>query len=55
MILQATGIEVIAMPSPELSWTATALTAVQVEIEKAQTRLETALPALRARYDLKTG
>lgn len=50
IILQTTGIEVVVMPSPELGWTATALTAKIV-----QTRLETALPALRAVYDLKSG
>jgi hypothetical protein len=54
IILQATGIEVIVMPSPELGWTATALTAVSPEMEKAQSRLEVALPALRATYDLKS-
>jgi hypothetical protein len=53
IILQTTGVEVVVMPSPELGWAATALTGVQAET--AQIRLETALPALRARYTLKLG
>jgi hypothetical protein len=52
IILQATGIEVVVMPSPELGWTATALPVVSAE--EVQSRLEVALPALRARYDLKS-
>jgi hypothetical protein len=51
IILQATGIEVIVIPSPELGWTI--IVGVEVEIDKVQGRLEEALPALRARYDLK--
>jgi hypothetical protein len=52
IILQATGIEVIVMPSPDLGWTATALPAVSAE--EVQSRLEVTLPALRSRYDLKS-
>jgi hypothetical protein len=53
IILQTTGIEVVVMPSPELGWSANAITGVRVGMEAVQTLLDASLPALRARYDLK--
>jgi hypothetical protein len=47
IILQATGIEVIVMRSPELGWPATAVAAVPLGTEQVQTRLEAVLPSLR--------
>jgi hypothetical protein len=50
IILEATGIEVVVIPSSEVGWTATIL----VGMDKGQTLVDAALPALRARYDLKS-